>query len=324
MACLPRFALAASLALLATACGSSKGSGAADLPEAVTDVLNDAPADVPPADIPADVPADVPADIPADGLPADAGPTEETGPSVFPAVPGARCAPGSLVGEVQVAGNPWGPGLDAAGGINDRPDPFAPVTPSLQDAACAFYPQPPPAFCGTCPPETLCAPDATCQPMPAPLPGVTLTLSAGEEQQVFASWGSITLPGRTFAVALTWDGGTVTLGPTAVPAPLENATLTLSDSRDEPMALDVTWTPPADGGGTVFTRIPINHHAASSTFTDCAVPASTGSLHVGHAMLAPLAVETGLEFQGIEHARFAAAETPVGCVQIRFFVKQIF
>jgi hypothetical protein len=35
-------------------------------------------------------------------------------------------------------------------------------------------------------------------------------------------------------------------------------------------------------------------------------------------MLLPLAVDTGLEWQGMEHARFAAAETPSGCVEIRY------
>jgi len=39
-------------------------------------------------------------------------------------------------------------------------------------------------------------------------------------------------------------------------------------------------------------------------------------------MLLPLAVSTGLEFQGIEHVRFAVAETPLGCVEFRFTIFQ--
>lgn len=35
-------------------------------------------------------------------------------------------------------------------------------------------------------------------------------------------------------------------------------------------------------------------------------------------MVDPLAVETGLEFQGLEHAFVAAATTPQGCVEFRF------
>ena len=35
-------------------------------------------------------------------------------------------------------------------------------------------------------------------------------------------------------------------------------------------------------------------------------------------MIDPLAVITGLEFQGIEHVFVAAATTPEGCVEFRF------
>jgi hypothetical protein len=312
-----RALLVAATALAVAACGAGGGSPGADEPREDVAEPVDARSDAELAGT--EVPDAEPAETGQGD--AEAGAEDGVQPTVFAAVPGARCPHGSLVGTVQVAGSEWGPGLDAAAGINDRPDAWLPVEPALQDASCAFYPQPPPAFCGDCPPGTLCAPDATCQAMPAPLPGVTLTLSAGGEEQVVTNWGAVTLPGRTFAVTLAWDGLTVTLGPTAVPGLLEGASLTLSDSPGKPMALDVRWTPPPDGG-TVFTRIPINHHAGSSTFTECAVEASAGSLHVDDAMLAPLAVATGLEFQGIEHARFAAAETPAGCVEIRFFVQQ--
>ena len=90
---------------------------------------------------------------------------------------------------------------------------------------------------------------------------------------------------------------------------------------DSPTALDLTWTPPADAG-TVLTRIPINHHAGGPTFTDCAANASAGTLHVAGAMLTPLAVSTGLEFQGIAHAQSAAVETPQGCIEVRFQTSQ--
>ena len=52
-------------------------------------------------------------------------------------------------------------------------------------------------------------------------------------------------------------------------------------------------------------------------------PAGTFDLmHVDGDMLTPLAVVTGLEFQGLEHQRVAAAETPLGCVEFRFTTKQ--
>ena len=58
------------------------------------------------------------------------------------------------------------------------------------------------------------------------------------------------------------------------------------------------------------------------TFTECAVPASSGALHIDGAMLQPLAAVTGLEFQGVEHVRFAAASTPAGCVELRYETQQ--
>jgi hypothetical protein len=39
-------------------------------------------------------------------------------------------------------------------------------------------------------------------------------------------------------------------------------------------------------------------------------------------MVEPLAVATGLEFQGFQHIRFAAAETARGCVEFRFTRQQ--
>jgi hypothetical protein len=33
-------------------------------------------------------------------------------------------------------------------------------------------------------------------------------------------------------------------------------------------------------------------------------------------MVNPLSVQTGLEFQGLEHGNYAAVETDVGCIQI--------
>ena len=92
---------------------------------------------------------------------------------------------------------------------------------------------------------------------------------------------------------------------------------TLEGGYDAPTSLDVAWSTSAVGTD-VFTHIPINHHAGGPTFTECTVPASSGGFTVGEAMLAPLAVSTGLEFQGLEHVRFAAAETPAGCVEVRF------
>ncbi len=243
-------------------------------------------------------------------------------------MPGARCVPASRIGLVQIYGYPAPTTtVEASASINDRVDPWMPG-PKLTDASCSFFQEADPAFCDPCPSGQLCAPDATCQALPVPVGDLVLTLSAGGASQAFeadgsssGAWGTVTLPGRAFAVELAWSGLTVTLLETAVPEALADATMTLAGAYDAPTALDLTWTPPA-AGGSVFTHIPINHHAAGPTFTECTVDASAGALHVDGAMLAPLAVITGLEFQGIEHVRFAAADTPHGCVELRFQVHQ--
>lgn len=351
-------AMIALLVAALAACGSSDSDSTADAtpdaaadtaPEAVPD-LSDArepDADAPDADLPDGTEPDAPGDatepdapddaVAPEGTPeavdatpeADAPETDTTAPTVFAAVPGARCAPSRRFARVQVYGSPWSPALDAQVEVNDRPDAWTPQAPALTDASCSFYEQAPPAFCGTCPTDTLCAPDATCQAKPAPIAGAVLTLTAGDQAQILettgepgGAWATLTLPGRTFAVLLTWGPNTLTLGATTVPEPVAGLTMKLEGAYDKPTSLDLTWTPPADPA-SVFTHIPINHHAAGPTYTECAVDAATGALHVDGAMLEPLAVITGLEFQGIEHARFAAAETPAGCVEVRFFVQQV-
>ena len=103
-----------------------------------------------------------------------------------------------------------------------------------------------------------------------------------------------------------------------MPPALEGLNAVLSGTYDMPTAVDVNWNA-ADADTFVVTRIPINHHVGTSTFTECTAGGATGNLHVNQPMLVPLSVATGLEFQGIQHGRYAAAETPEGCVELRFF-----
>ena len=74
---------------------------------------------------------------------------------------------------------------------------------------------------------------------------------------------------------------------------------------------------------TVRNHDLVNELMGGLTFTECAVNASSGSLHVDEAMLTPLAVVTGLEFSAVYHTRFAAAQTPLGCVELRYSVLHV-
>jgi hypothetical protein len=254
---------------------------------------------------------------PMDVAEPDAGPG-----GTIEAVPGERCSLGARIGLVTISAYEGGP-LDASVVINDAPDVLQ-AEAVASDAACTFYEQLAPGFCDACPPDTLCDHTGTCKAYPSPVPA-TLRLVAGGESQTFEpqgggqAWGPVTLPGRTFAVEVALGDLTIQLGETTVPEPLLALTGTLEGGSEAPTGLDITWTPQPDGG-EVFTRIPINHHAAGPTATECSVPASAGALHVDGSMLLPLAVATGLEFQGMDHVRFAAAETPAGCVEIRMMV----
>ncbi len=328
--------LAAMAVLALAACGGAGGSGldaAVDTaPDTATDAATDGAFDTSPdaatdaaTDAAIDAVIDTATDASFDASPDTA--IDTPAQTVFAAVPGQRCTPSTRVGEVVVYGqaDPATP-LEASAVMVDRQDAWAPA-PKLADAACTFFLQAPPAYCESCPVDTLCAPDATCQAMPAPATDIVLVLSAGGAAQTFpasgtsGAYGLVTLPGRTFSVAVSWAGLTVTLGDTAVPDGLDGLSGTEGGPWNAPTAMDLAWTPAA-GDTSVFTHIPINHHAGGPTYTECLVPASSGALHVDGAMLAPLAVVTGLEFQGIEHARFAAAKTPLGCVELRFRVQQ--
>ena len=322
---LPALALAL---WLAAACGETAGvtppQSAVDSTDSIDSADSAAPdagdtaaADTAPSDSAA---ADTDATAPSDA--ADAADTAQ--PKVFAAVAGARCAPAERIGLVSIYAQTGSPGaLDASAVVNDIADPRLAKTAKLSDAACSFFEQLAIAPCGPCPSGKMCGPSGSCTAMPVAASDVKLLIKSGNQVQTLeakdasGAYGTVTLAGKSFALELQWSGLTVTVGNTSVPPELAELTGKLSGGYDKPSALDLTWTPPADAA-TLFTHIPINHHAGAQTFTECAVPASAGTLHVGGPMLVPLSVSTGLEFQGIEHVRFAAAQTPLGCVELRF------
>ncbi|MFC1610655.1 hypothetical protein ACFL6C_06840 [Myxococcota bacterium] len=244
----------------------------------------------------------------------------DVGLEVTAAIPGARCNIWEQVGQVTISGVPnaaW-----AWAWLADGPNPIY-TEPALSTAHCNYHEYVQQNPCPECPEGETCASDGSCVRVPRLATTAQLVLSANEQNQVLAAdsmgtmQGEITLPGSAFSLELVGHSVEVTLAETSLPGALADLTGTLSGSYDHPTAIDITWTPPEDGGH-VFTHIPINHHAFSVTFTECAVDASTGALHVDEDMLVPLAVATGLEFQGIEHINFAAAETRLGCIEIRY------
>ncbi len=240
---------------------------------------------------------------------------------------GQRCALTHRVGLIEVTERGGSPGSNykARAVVFDRPNPwYGDYT--LSTDTCGFHQFKPEAACTSCDDEQVCAQDGNCVPAPVYATGLSLTLATGGQQQTFTSHsvyeyagGDVTLPGRTFAATVSWAGCSVSLPETTIPDELADLVGTVSGSSyDKPTALDLSWTPPSNGA-QVYTLIPINHHAAGPTFTECTVDAAVGALHVDQAMLEPLAVITGLEFQSAEHVRFAAANTEVGCIEFRLW-----
>lgn len=243
------------------------------------------------------------------------------------AVAGQRCDLSERVGLVQLestGGEPASHWISAV--LEDAPSPWY-GEPALSDASCAFHRFVPEGACPPCDADELCAIDGTCVHAPARLLDAALTVTSDGSDETFVAdpvtgdlWGSVTLGGPTFALAIRFGEHTITVPAAAIPTTLDALDGMLEGSYEAPTRLDLTWAP-APAGTHVFTHIPINHHAAGPTFTECTTPATTGSLSVAEAMLAPLAIITGLEFQGLEHVRFFAAETPLGCVEVRYLTR---
>jgi hypothetical protein len=241
-------------------------------------------------------------------------------PMEIAATPGMRCELSERIALIEITSEGGGaPYL--SGAVYERTHPWY-GAPELTTAACAFHRFQSGLCPGACAFDEQCGADGKCVKSPRARRDVELELRGGAQTQTFMAsglgelYGAVTLAGSALAATLTFGEHTVTLVETPLAAALTGLSGTLAGGYDRPEALDLQWTGPTTG--SVYTLIPINHHAAGPTFTECMVPASARSLHVDGDMLEPLAVETGLEFQGVQHAHFAAAETPAGCVELRF------
>jgi hypothetical protein len=235
---------------------------------------------------------------------------------------GRLCPVHAVIGVVQLAGFP-SPYVQVT--LHDRPDPWIGEA-ELSAGACEFHRFTADA-CGACDTDEVCAIEGRCVPQRRTVKQATLSVRTGlaeRRYQADPDLGGIysTLDigdsASSYAMTLSWSGTEVQLAPMAVASgELQDARVTIEGDYSQPGALEASWTP-SDEGAFVRSRIPINHHAAGPTFTECSAPDSAGGFHADAEMIDPLAVQTGLEFQGLEHVRVAAATTPDGCVEFRF------
>jgi hypothetical protein len=253
----------------------------------------------------------------------DAG-ADASSPEVTHAVLGARCALSERIGLIEIHDEGGTPYLGAT--FYDRPN-AAIGAPEVDGEVCDFHrAAAQTGDCAGCDYATeVCSPDTNaCAPAQQPVDDIVIEVIKGASSQTFEHepedspgivYGEVTLE-SPFGLEARWGTHTVIVAEQALPSGLTNLAGTLSGSYDAPESVDITWSGASEG--FVFTRVPINHHVGGPTFTECAVEASANELHIAGEMLVPLAVVTGLEFQGIEHVYFAAAETDAGCVEIRY------
>lgn len=264
---------------------------------------------------------------PEGGVPGSAGAPEGGSAGAPPdgwgeAVVGQRCALASTIGVVQLAGFPE-PYVQVT--LYDRKDPWL-TEPELVTATCAFH-RYTPGVCQECETGEVCTDADECVPEPRTVKDARLVVSAGNQQRQYDanpqlggiySMLDIGDEASEFAMTLSWAGTHVTLPPMRVGSgKIAALSVTVEGDSEAPGALTASWAP-SNSGAFVRTRIPINHHAGGPTFTECAALESAGTFQADAEMVDPLAVSTGLEFQGVEHVFIAAAETAQGCVEFRF------
>lgn len=227
---------------------------------------------------------------------------------------GAFCSPETLIGNIAVQRYPGGMGSFYAQ-IYDAPSPWI-GAPTAESQECAYHSYES-VFCEGCQSDEQCSVDGECVATPRTLKGLELELSADGQISTHSAddrglvWGQLNGEER-FRFTLS---GPVSIQSEEMLLPEAiSATVTSQGDWDAPGELAVSWT--GGGEGWVTTKIPINHHANSPTFTSCHASAEGGGFQVPAEMVNPLSVHTGFEFQGLEHGAHAAVQTEAGCVQI--------
>jgi len=259
-----------------------------------------------------------------DGRRAEAGSSDGRAPTgPYQAKLGAVCPLETTIGIVTLSGFGATPSIQAS--VHDRPSPWI-GKPTLSTPTCGYH-RYITSCASSCPSDKTCSIDGVCVAVQRTFKDATLTVSTGGKDKKYTAdpttgdiYGALDLGTATssFAMALRWGTTEVLLDPMPVAsAKLSNLKVEIAGDSMLPGALDATWTPSTEGA-FVRTTIPINHHAAAPTFTECVAADSSGAFHADAEMINPLATVTGLEFQGVEHVHLAAAVTPAGCVEFRF------
>lgn len=261
---------------------------------------------------------------PTDSGPTDSGPTDSDPTSDTRIEPGEICPLTERIGEITLfdygGGAPY-----LFGQVYDAVDPW--IGPAeLESGGCSFH-RFAPQSCGTCPGTQVCAFDGQCVEQRHARLDLSASIDAGSGPLPFSA---DPVTGQVYGELPQADTYTLTfnLGSSEFSLPAmtrgvtrPNMRVTATGDSMTPGDLQAAWTPLGDNA-RVRTLISINHHAAGPTFTRCDVPESEGSFSATSAMLVPLAVSTGLEFQGLETTQSTAVWTGQGCVDVRVGTQQ--
>lgn len=257
---------------------------------------------------------------------ADDGGGDGGGAQRVEAVLDASCPEDRRIGRLTLMGWSGDSPLSLDGAVLDGVHPWS-QPPALEGGGCAFHTFDA-AACGPCPGGTICAADGACVEPPRSLKDVVVEVLRDGETERFnadpttgALFGTLAGVSDRVALRVLWAGVEV-IGPEMdVPdGLLADPRVSFAGEADLPGAMTARWTPRGDGS-SVGTLININHHAAGPTFTTCRVAEASGGFDATAPMIDPLAVSTGLEFQGLDHMRVAAAELDAGCVELRVMTR---
>ncbi len=213
----------------------------------------------------------------------------------------------------------WGQ-LSIYGLVVDKTDPWI-QAPTLTTAECAFHEFTAPDCGGSCATDQICDLTNTCVSRPVKAVDAVLTAIQGSNTEVFNAnptngdlQGNLVMTGP-LSFELEWGNIQVRSPVMEMPSGLRGFSRTDNGVWNAPGDTTLSWDSTTDWA---YTRIPINHHVFGPTFTECHVPGNGGPIVVPANMIDPLAVITGLEFQGMQQAQFASAQTSAGCVEFRF------
>ena len=249
---------------------------------------------------------------------------EDTALQLAEAVSGESCDPTERVGWISLT--PSNDQVWVNGVVMDAPDPFTGL-PVLDNGACAYH-RYDASVCAQCPDGLYCGADGTCALPVGAVADTRVEVSvAGERWDIEADPvtgllnGQVSDLDQAYAMEIAFGRDRVSVPAMPIARGDVSVSVTVEGSSEAPGALEASWTP-FDDGSVVRSEIPINHHAQPGTFTLCEAGAEVGGFLADAEMIEPLAVITGLEFQGVEHLHVASAQTSSGCLELRFGTSQ--